>query len=259
MVKLYLKYLSIQVKSTMEYKKDFIISIISQILSSIFAFLTIIFLFDKFGNIEGYEFKEILICFVISYAGFALAECFFRGFDHFDSFLANGEFDRMLVRPQNILLQIIGGKVELSKFGRTGVGFSILVILLITTPELLGFDKLITILLMLVGTIIIYACLYVLKAGITFFTTQSLEIMNIFTDGGRDLAQYPLDIYHKVIKKFFTFVIPLAFVNYYPLLYLIGRSDNKLYIISPLLTVLFIIPCYIVWKMGLKKYKSIGS
>lgn len=259
MIKLYLKYLSIQIKSTMEYKKDFIISIISQILSSVFAFITIFFLFDKFGNIEGYNFKEILICFVISYAGFALAECFFRGFDHFDRFLANGEFDRMLVRPRNILLQIIGGKIELSKFGRAGVGIIIIIILLLTTPELLRVDKLITMILMLFGTIIIYACLFVLKAGITFFTTQSLEIMNIFTDGGRDLSQYPLDIYNKIIKNFFTFIIPLAFVNYYPLLYIIERTNNKLYIIAPLLTILFIIPCYIVWKIGLRKYKSIGS
>lgn len=259
MIKLYLKYLSIQIKSTMEYKKDFIISIISQILSSIFAFITIIFLFDKFGNIEGYKFQEILICFVISYSGFALAECFFRGFDHFDRFLANGEFDRMLVRPRNILLQIIGGKVELSKFGRAGVGIIIIIILLLTTPELLRFDKLVTMILMLFGTIIIYACLFVLKAGITFFTTQSLEIMNIFTDGGRDLSQYPLDIYNKIIKNFFTFIIPLAFVNYYPLLYIIERTNNKLYTIAPLLTILFINPCYIVWKIGLRKYKSIGS
>lgn len=258
-MKLYLEYLSIQIKSIMEYKKDFIISIFSQILSSTFAFITIIFLFEKFGNIKGYEFKEILICFVISYAGFALAECFFRGFDHFNIYLSNGEFDRMLVRPRNILLQVIGGKIELSKFGRTIVGITILIILLATTPELLKFDKIITIILMLIGTIIIYACLFVLKAGITFFTTQSLEIMNIFTDGGRDLAQYPLDIYNKIIKNIFTFIIPLAFVNYYPLLYIIGRSNNKLCIFAPLLTLLFIIPCYIIWKIGVRKYKSIGS
>ncbi len=84
-------------------------------------------------------------------------------------------------------------------------------------------------------------------------------MMNIFTDGARDLTQYPLDIYKEWVKKFFTFVIPLALVNYYPLLYIIGRSTNKLYIISPLLSILFVIPCYMVWKIGLKKYRSIGS
>ena len=83
--------------------------------------------------------------------------------------------------------------------------------------------------------------------------------MNIFTDGGRDLAQYPLDIYKEWVKKFFTFIIPLALVNYYPLLYVIGRTDNKLYMLEPIASMLFTIPCYVVWRIGLKKYKSTGS
>ena len=112
---------------------------------------------------------------------------------------------------------------------------------------------------MIIGTFILYSALFILKAGITFFTTQSLEIMNIFTDGGRDLAQYPLDIYKEWVKKFFTFIIPLALVNYYPLLYVIGRTDNKLYMLAPIASMLFTIPCYAVWRIGLKKYKSTGS
>ena len=112
---------------------------------------------------------------------------------------------------------------------------------------------------MIVGTIILYAGLFILKAGICFFTTQSLEIMNIFTDGTRDLAQYPLDIYADPIIKFFTFVIPITMVNLYPLQYIIGRTDNKLYIIAPLVTIIMMIPCLMVWKIGVKKYQSIGS
>lgn len=111
----------------------------------------------------------------------------------------------------------------------------------------------------MLGTIIIYSSLFVLKAGITFFTTQGLEVMNIFTDGAKELAQYPLNIYQKWVKDFFTFILPIALVNYYPLLYVIGRSDNKWYIAFPILSVLFIIPCYVVWKIGIGKYKSTGS
>ena len=112
---------------------------------------------------------------------------------------------------------------------------------------------------MILGTIVIYASLFILKAGITFFTTQSLEIMNIFTDGTRDLAQYPLNIYQKWVQNFFTYILPIALVNYYPLLYLIGRTDNKLYMLLPIFTLIFIIPCYAVWKIGIRKYKSTGS
>lgn len=171
----------------------------------------------------------------------------------------NGEFDRILVRPRNIILQVLGANISFERVGRSTMAIILFVYLLISKPELVRPDILITLILMIIGTFILYSALFILKAGITFFTTQSLEIMNIFTDGGRDLAQYPLDIYKEWVKKFFTFIIPLALVNYYPLLYVIGRTDNKLYMLAPIASMLFTIPCYAVWRIGLKKYKSTGS
>ncbi len=174
-------------------------------------------------------------------------------------YFGDGEFDRILVRPRNIILQVLGTEISFERIGRCIIAIILFIYLLVRNPELLRADILITLALMIICTFILYSALFILKAGITFFTTQSLEIMNIFTDGARDLTQYPLDIYKEWVKKFFTFIIPLALVNYYPLLYIIGRTDNKFYIVAPLLSILFIIPCYIVWRVGLKKYKSIGS
>ena len=65
MIKLYFEYFNIQIKSLLEYKKAFIFSLIGQIFSSSFSILAIYFLFDKFGNIEGYTFTNILICFIV--------------------------------------------------------------------------------------------------------------------------------------------------------------------------------------------------
>lgn len=258
-MRLYLKYLAIQLKSDLEYRKSFIISIISKTASSIFSFISILFLFEKFESVEGYSFQDVLICFVMAFLGFSIAECFFRSFDHFDRLIANGEFDRILVRPKNIILQVLGSEIEFDRIGRAVVSIVIFVILLAKNPDLLQIDKLVTLFFMIVCTIVIYSALFIMKAGITFFTIQGLEIMNIFTDGARDLTQYPLDIYHECVRKFFTYILPLAFVNYYPLLYVIGRTENKLYIATPFVALIFVIPCYLVWRLGLKRYKSIGS
>lgn len=256
---LYLKYFSMHLRTSLEYKKAFILSLTSKMATSLFSVISIIFLFDKFGNIDGYTFENVLICFSVSYLGFSTAECFFRAFDHFDRMLANGEFDRMLVRPKNLILQVLGSEIEFNRIGRTLVALVIFIIVLIRQPELLRPDRLITLILMMIGTIIIYSALFILKAGITFFTTQSLEIMNIFTDGARELAQYPLSVYQKWVQNFFTYILPIALVNYFPLLYVIGKTNNKFYMILPILSMFFIIPCYAVWKIGLKKYKSTGS
>jgi ABC-2 type transport system permease protein len=108
------------------------------------------------------------------------------------------------------------------------------------------------------GSVIISG-LFLIYAGFTFFTIEGLEFMNILTDGGREFGRYPYSIYGREILKFLTYVIPLALYQYYPLLYLLDKSGNMLYIFYPLIGTLFIIPCYIFWRFGLNRYKSTGS
>ena len=83
--------------------------------------------------------------------------------------------------------------------------------------------------------------------------------MNIFTDGAREFGKYPLSIYGEGILRFFTYVIPIALFQYYPFLYLVGRSDHTGLIFLPLLGFVFLLPCYCFFRFGLKKYKSTGS
>ena len=83
--------------------------------------------------------------------------------------------------------------------------------------------------------------------------------MNIFTDGAREFGVYPFSIYGQGILKLLTFIVPVALFQYYPLLYIIGESDNPLYMFTPLIGLLFLGPCYAFWRFGLKKYKSTGS
>jgi ABC-2 type transport system permease protein len=83
--------------------------------------------------------------------------------------------------------------------------------------------------------------------------------MNIFTDGAREFGKYPVNVYGKGVLMFCTYVIPFALFQYYPLLYLLDKTTNKINIFLPLASTLFLIPCFILWKVGLKHYKSTGS
>ena len=131
---LYFKFFSIQVKTLLEYKKSFVFSIIGQIISSFFSLISIYFLFNKFGNIEGFTFDNVLICFIVSYVGFSCAECFFRGFDQFDKMISNGEFDRILTRPRGLVFQVLASKIEFEKLGKLIAAITALVVLVILNP-----------------------------------------------------------------------------------------------------------------------------
>ena len=94
----------------------------------------------------------------------------------------------------------------------------------------------ITMVFMVASGVMIFTGIFILAATLCFWTIQGLEIANIFTDGGREMAQYPLNIYQKWVTVFFTFVIPFGCVNYLPMLYILDRADGKrcpLYANSP--------------------------
>ena len=115
---LYGKYLSIHLKSLMQYKVSFFLTAFGQFLISFSAILGVYFLLDRFHAIKGYTFTDILLCSSVIIMAFSLAECFARGFDQFPKAISNGEFDRMLVRPRSAIFQILASKLELSRIGR---------------------------------------------------------------------------------------------------------------------------------------------
>ena len=62
-MKLYRKYLSLQIKSAFEYRTSLIFDIISSTLTTIGVFFGIILLFQKYHSVGGYLINEVLITY----------------------------------------------------------------------------------------------------------------------------------------------------------------------------------------------------
>ncbi|WP_458784012.1 ABC transporter permease [Vallitalea sediminicola] len=260
-MKLFLKYLKILLKSQLQYRTSFILLCLGQFFVPFSMFAGIYFMFQRFNNIAGWNFYEVMLCFGIIHISFSLSECFARGFDSFSNLIRTGNFDRILVRPRGTIVQVIGSRFEFTRIGRLSQSIIVLTWALTNVSIDFNLPKIIILLLMIISGVFIFSGIFILAATLCFWTIQSLEIANILTDGGREMFQYPLGIYKKWIRNFFTFVVPFGCVNYYPLMYLLDKnhSNNILYIISPIFGILFIIPCLLVWKIGVKHYKSTGS
>jgi ABC-2 type transport system permease protein len=258
-VKLYFESFKNNIKSQIEYKASFIMNSISQFFVFFTYYFIIIALFDRFNNIKGYNVFEVLLCFSIIHFGFAVTETFFRGIDKFEDLIIDGSLDRFLVRPQGILFQVMCSKIDFIKVFRILQSLIVMAIALIKLDIVWNISKVITLILMMIASVLIFFGLFVLTASYCFITIQGLEVRNLFTDGGKNLAQYPISIYRKGVVFFFTFIIPYGFINYYPLLYFIDKTDNILYMFSPLLVLVFLLPCLLSFKIGLKHYNSVGS
>lgn len=260
-MQLYFKYLQILLKAQMQYRTSFALLTLGQLLMPVSVFAGVYFLFARFGSIKGWSFFEVALCFSIIHMAFAISECCARGFDAFSGLVRTGEFDRLLVRPRSTVLQVMGTQFEFTRIGRLLQSSGILIWTLLNLPIEWTILKLITLLLMIVSGVFVFTGIFILAAALCFWTVQSIEIANIFTDGGREMAQYPLNIYQKWVTRFFTFVIPFGCINYLPLLVLLDKAEaaGNLYMVTPLYGILFIIPCLYIWQLGVSRYQSTGS
>lgn len=258
-MRLFFHYFTIQLKSQMQYKTSFFLTITGQFLTAFSALLGIWFLFTRFHQVEGFAFNDVLLCFAIVWMAFSLSETFARGFDHFAAMIGNGEFDRIMVRPRSAVLQVLGSKIDFSRLGRLIQAVLVFGYAIPASGVAWTADKIVTLVLMILSGTLVFDGLFLIYAALCFFTTEGLEFMNIFTDGGREFGVYPLVIYGRGVLKFFTFIVPIALFQYYPLLYLLGRTENKAFMFLPLLAALFLIPCYGLWRTGVRHFKSTGS
>lgn len=256
---LYLKYFAINIKSQMQYKASFFMTVVGQCMVSFSTFLGLYFMFARFNAVEGFTYEQALLCFSIMIMAYSLTEIFARGFDLFARMLGNGEFDRVLVRPRNIVFQVLASKMEFSRLGRLVQAIAVFGYAIPNCGVAWNARKAAVLLLMIACGSLVFFCLFLVYAAFSFFTVEGLEFMNILTDGGREFGRYPYSIYGRGVLRFLTFVVPLALFQYYPLLYLLDIERGAAYALAPLLSLLFFIPCRAFFAYGVSKFKSTGS
>ena len=258
-MKLIGRYLSLHLKSSLEYRSSFILSVISQVLGMFVELFTVVSLFRKFGLLEEYNSYDLLLGFSTIWLGFSISEMFGRGFDQFSKVIINGNFDLLLIRPRSIYLSIFGTDMCYEKIGR--VTLASIIFMYSANKVIHGFTilKLILLILMVLGAVTITMSVFIIGASLSFVTIEGLEAINIITNGTRQLGQYPMGIYKKFIRVFFTFIIPLTMVNYYPISYLKGDTNSILYMLLPLYSLLMLFISMKIFKLSMGKYQSTGS
>lgn len=256
---LYLRYLSIIVRGKMQYKKSFFMIFVGSFMASFTIFLSVFFMFQRFSHVKGYTFQEVLLCYSIVLMSFSLAEIWARGLEAFPGMVRRGEFDRVLLRPRGLLLQILGTQCDLERFSRVLQALVILIYAVSASRVHWTPLRIATVFFMLAGGCALFSGIFLVQAAMSFFFLEGLEFTNIFTFGLNEHGKYPVDIYGKGVLWILTFLIPFALVQYYPLLYLLGRREEIWYAFLPFVAALFLIPCYLLWRVGVRHYKSSGS
>lgn len=258
-IQLYKKYILIHLKTMMQHRTSFFLTSVAQFLTSFNIFLGIHFMMHRFKEVKGFSYGEVLLCFSITLMAYTMAECIFRSLDTFETIIGNGEFDRILLKPRGSLFLVLCSKIELTRFGRLLQAVILLFYGLYSSAIHWNPIRAASVVLMIIGGVAVFAAIYLMFASLCFFTLEGLEFMNIFTNGAVEYGKYPIGIYGKTLLTICTYFIPFALFQYYPFLYLTGRTSHSWYALLPLAACLFLIPAGLLWNFGLSRYQSTGS
>jgi ABC-2 type transport system permease protein len=251
-------------RGAMQYKLSFALMSLSTMAFWTFEFLAIVTFFQHIPTLGGWTLPEVAFLYGLGSCAFSVAELFATGFDELPRHIRQGTFDRVLVRPLGAFFQTFSAGLGFRRFGRVGQCAVITLVAIALLDRDWRPDKVAVLVLALASGVAIYFSIFVAGAAYSFWTVQGTEVVNVFTNGGQFVTSYPLDAYAGWLRRTLTFVFPLAFVGYYPALYVLDRPaplglPDWTRLLSPLIAALFVLLAARAWSAGVRRYVSTGS
>jgi ABC-2 type transport system permease protein len=258
--KIYLKYLRMHLLSGMEYKGWWLM-----LLQVLFVVVTdplsTVLMFSRFGPMGPWTVERIILVYALAVASFGLAECLLRGFDYFPWYMIRtGDFDRLLLRPRSLFTQVAASFFHLHRAVRPVTGICAAIWALNTMAVPLTAANALVLASALLGGFVLYCGVFVLTSGLAFFTIKGLDWIYILTNASYQITRCPEPYMPKALKGMFTFLMPVMLVSFYPAATVCGWGYPLWlgYIALPS-GMLFMGLSLIVWRIGVRHYKSTGS
>jgi ABC-2 type transport system permease protein len=261
---LYRSLISANLRSQMQYRVSFVADLIGNFLITLLDLAMVGILLTRFRGIGGWSLGEVLFLYGASSVSFSLAELLGGGFDNFDAWVVRGEFDQVLLRPLPVTFQMLTAYLHLRRIGRLAQALIALILSFTLLDLHWNVGQAAFFLAMLFGGTLLFMSIFIAGATFAFWAPQAHEAINIFSYGGQFMLSYPMHIYQQWMVAFFTFVIPMAFINYYPALYLLGKPDPFglppfMPFLSPIVAVTAFRVTLALWRAGVKHYQSTGT
>lgn len=256
---IYKKILVQDLKSKMSYRADFVISNIGMIVSNLVGFVTFYILFHNFPSINGWTMYEMLFLYGFSLVALTPVQCFFDNNWNLRYAVKTGDFIKYCFRPINIFFYYISEVFDVKGLGQLAFGLGTLayawshLAIPVTVATIAQ-----TVLFLIAASLFMIAIMNF--AAATCFWIQNSGYIMVIMFRFKDFAKYPASIFNSFFKIIFTFVIPIAFIAYYPSLVVLRPASVPLLSwLSPLIGLIFFYLSYRFWLLGARKYDGTGS
>jgi ABC-2 type transport system permease protein len=254
-------YLAQFIKTRLEYKADFILGAVSSVT---FHAITLIFIDVLFAErtytMNGWSKAQVFFIYGFSILPQTLFFAFFSNlYAVSDQYIIEGNFDRILLRPLNSLFQILLERVRIESL----LGLPVGVVVLIIAGRALQVDWSLLDALLLTGMVFcgvaIYAGVFITLASLSFWWPDRMGLLppvyNMIAFG-----KYPVTIYHPFLQFILMWVVPFAFVAFFPSTAFMQRQEFRYYVmLVPVVAFGAMTVAAFFWTMGTRRYESTGS
>ncbi|WP_309299518.1 ABC transporter permease [Streptomyces sp. A012304] len=252
------------IRSTMAYRLSFAMTVLGSLVVTGLDFVAILLMFSRVDVLGGYTLPETAFLYGLAGTAFGLADLAIGSAGRLGTRVRDGTLDTLLVRPAPVFAQVAADRFALRRVGRITQGVLVLGYALVALDVDWSPSKVLLLPVMLLSGAGIFCAVLVAGAAFQFVTQDAAEVQNAFTYGGQTLLQYPPTVFGRELVRGVTFVLPLAFVNWVPAAYVLGRPyplglPGWVAFTPPLVAAGCCALAGLAWRTGLRSYRSTGS
>ncbi|GAB2593613.1 ABC transporter permease [Kribbella endophytica] len=252
------------IRSSLAYPASFVFLLIGSALVTVTDFVAVLIMFSHIKSFGGFDLGQMALLYGTASMTLGIADLVTGSIERIGQRIRTGDLDVWLVRPVPAFVQAIADNFALRRLGRPLQAGLILGLGIGAVDIDWTALKVVFLVVSLLSGAVIFAAIFVLGGAFQFIAIDSAELANSFTYGGQQLTQYPLSIFGQDIVRAVTFVVPLAFVNYYPVLYVLGKPaplglPSWIGLLAPAVAVVMTAVASLAWRGGLRRYRSTGS
>ena len=253
-----------RLRSDLEYRVSFVLFTLSQFTITALDFVAVLIVFSNVSSLKGWSVGEVAFLYGLANFAFALADLFVSAVETVQVHVREGTLDRFLLRPASPLVQVSADEFSLRRIGKVIEGFSVLMLGCFIAPIDWTPARAVMLVVAILSGATIFSSLWVFVTCLCFWWVDAREAGNAVTYGGSFLAQYPLGVYGDVLRRVLAFTVPVAFANYFPAVYILGRSDRLgapawIQFASPLVALVVALVASATWRSGIRHYRGTGS
>ncbi len=248
------------VKMRLAYRMDFFVDTLAVSFSMVIQLAVLSTLFSKVQSLDGWSFEQVLFIYAFSLLPLGLFNLVSVNLYRFsDQYIIQGKFDRVLLRPVSTLAQVIFESFNVAGLNEILLGSVLMAYAGVKLGLDFGVQEILMLAIMAPSAALVYMGVFLALTSVSFWHEDRMglapPVYNIIR-----FSRYPITIYSLPIRIFLTFVLPFAWVAFFPATWFLGSEEfSRLALLTPLVGLVVFGGSLLIWRRGVHNYASTGS